>query len=105
MIWKVSGVTRHGCVPPGYAEASRKNPKPIKARKEKQFLWSLGGNFRGSLHHFFHDLQEFIEPSGRDNDIITTAIDVLRDAQKAAARVFFKGKDKRLAFDLNFFRF
>jgi len=68
-------------------------------------LLVLAGDFSGCRHHLFRDLEEIFQSGGRDDHIVTTAVHDLGDAQEAAARILFQGKDESLSFDLNGFSF
>src|SRR5208283_1232169 len=82
-----------------------KTPRRRGAPNGKPGLASLDGDIGGSLDHFLQNFEEFIQARGRDDDVVTAAVNVLGNAQKTAPRIFLQSKDKGLALDLNLFRF
>jgi hypothetical protein len=78
---------------------------PDPATERITDLLVLAGDFSGCRHHLFRDLEEIFQSGGRDDHIVTTAVHDLGDAQEAAARILFQGKDESLSFDLNGFSF
>src|ERR1035438_1988594 len=67
-------------------------------------LFGLDRDIGGSLGHLIHDPSKIFQAGGRNDDVITAAIDIFGDAQKTTAGIFLQSEDKRLALDLDFFR-
>ena len=76
------------------------------------FIWNTSERlffsrrrFHGSPDHFVNGPFEIFQPGGRDDDVITAAIDIFGDPKKTAAGIFFQCEDERFTFDLDFIRF
>src|ERR1035437_6286579 len=65
----------------------------------------FGRNRVRRLHHFIHQLLELGEAGRGDDDGVAPAADVLRDAEKAPARIFLERKYKVFPLDLDFSAF
>ena len=77
-----------------------------KAQKEKKrrfvtSLFTLGWLRAGRVNHRLQQFPEIFQSGSRDDNRVAAAADILRYAQKAAAGIFFQGKDEELALDLN----
>ena len=64
-------------------------------------LFTLGRLRSGRLNHRLQQLPEIFQSGSRDDNRVAAAADILRYAQKAAAGIFFQGKNEKLAFNLN----
>lgn len=73
----------------------------LESATPERASFRLGRIFVCRLHHVIKYLFEFLQTSGRNDDIIAPAVDVFRNAQEASPRIFLKRKQKGLSLDLN----
>jgi hypothetical protein len=69
----------------------------FRAQFSLSFWWQLVRGFDHSIQH----LQKIAEPGGRHDNGVAPRADVFRDAQQAAARIFFQGELEQFALDLD----
>jgi hypothetical protein len=71
------------------------------AARRRSCLRGLRGDFVRRLDHFVHELFEFSQPGGRNDDGIAATADVLSNSEKAPARIFLQRKNKVFPFYLD----
>lgn len=84
---------------------SPERPFLNRSTRQRAQLFRLYRSFIGRFHHFVNDPLKLIKPGRRDDNVITPAIDVFRDAQEPPARIFLEGEQKCFALNLNFVAF